>query len=79
MLFRSKAGEGALGIDIYLRICVLAVLLLLGTATPFHEIKRTYTNTVSYYVLEAISEEKLYQSSNVCGSPDSFFWRYLAR
>ena len=63
----------------HLRICLLAVLLLLGTATPFHEIKRTYINTVSYYELETLSEEKLYQGPNVCGNPDSFFWKYLAR
>ncbi len=63
----------------HLQICLLAILLLLGAATPFHEIKRTYINTVSYYELETLSEEKLYQGSNVCGNPDSFFWKYLAR
>ena len=62
-----------------LRICLLAILLLLGAATPFHEIKRTYINTLSYYELQTISEEELYQGSNVCGNPDSFFWKYLAR
>ena len=62
-----------------LRICILALLLLLGTATPFHEVKRTYANTFSYYELQTISEEELYQGPNVCGNPESFFWKYLAR
>ena len=62
-----------------MRICILALLLLLGTATPFHEVKRTYTNTFSYYEIQTVSEEKLYQGQNVCGNPDSFFWKYLAR
>ena len=77
--FVLNADTGAKVMDIYLRICLLAVLLLLGAATTFHEIKRTYTNTVSYYEPETISEEELYEGPNVCGNPDSFFWKYLAR
>ena len=58
---------------------ILVIRLLLGAATPFHEVKPTYTNTFSYYELQTISEEELYQGPNVCGNPDSFFWKYLAR
>ena len=61
------------------RIYILAILLLLGAATPYHEVMRTYTNTFSYYELQTISEEELYQGPNVCGTPDSFLGKYLAR
>ncbi len=60
-------------------IGILTGLLVIGSVTPIHEIKRTYFNTFSYYEPITISEEEMFSFPNVCGDRNSFFWKYLAR
>lgn len=62
-----------------LLISILTGILITGSVTPIHELKRTYLNTFYYYEPITISEEEMYSFPNVRGDKDSFFWQYLAR
>ena len=61
-----------------LRVVLLIILLLLGSITPLHEIRRTYVESRNYYERDYDSEYDIYNSGNFAGSTDSFFWKYIA-
>lgn len=61
-----------------LRVVLLIILLLLGSITPLHEIRRTYVESRNYYERAYDSEYDIYNSGNFAGSTDSFFWKYIA-
>lgn len=71
---------GALGKKrMNIRIIMLLVCLLIGSATPIHEIKRTLINSRTEFTLESCEEETVFGIANFGGSRDTFFWKYIAR
>lgn len=62
-----------------MRTYLLILLLVIGAITPFHEIKRTYVNTRSYYENASVDPIVIYTGGNFSGSTDSFFWNYIAK
>lgn len=71
---------GALGEKrMNIRIILLLVCLLIGSATPIHEIKRTLINSRTEFSIESFEEEDVFGAANFGGSRDTFFWKYLAK
>jgi len=60
-----------------IRVGILIIVVLIGAITPIHEIKRSYVNTMNPY--ENAVESSLYMGNNFTGSPDSFFFKYIAK
>ena len=57
----------------------LIVLLIIGSVTPIHEIKRTYANSRNYHVTTFIDPEDLFRSANFGSEPGGLFWEYIAK
>ena len=64
----------------------LIVILLIGSVTPWHEIIRTTSNTMTAYrnhqpvYSPSQTEDQIFGSYNFSGTiEDSFFFRYLAK
>lgn len=62
-----------------IRAYLLIALLLVGAITPFHEMKRSYMNTRSYYENLSVDYNMVYMGRNFSGSTDSFFWKHIAK
>lgn len=64
----------------------LSIILCIGAVTPFHEIVRTFKNTVNslnseeQVYLPSIDNHTILNSPNFSGAiDDSFFFKYIAR
>ena len=62
-----------------LRTWALIALLIIGSITPLHEIKRTLVNTKEEYVLESVGDEVILTGDNFSGSTDGIFWKLIAK
>ena len=58
---------------------VLIGLLLVGSVTPLHEMKRTLVNTKEEYVLESVGDEVILTGDNFSGSVEGVFWDVIAK
>lgn len=58
---------------------VLIGLLVIGSVTPLHEMKRTLVNTKEEYVLESVGNEVILTGDNFSGSTEGFFWEVIAK
>lgn len=71
---------GALGEKrMNIRIILLLVCLLIGSATPIHEIRRALINSRTEFSIESFEEEDVFGAANFGGSRDTIFWKYLAK
>ena len=61
------------------QLCLLLALLMIGTVTPLHEIKRSFVNTREPYENRIAGEEEVLMGNNFSGSTAGFFWRCLAK
>lgn len=62
-----------------IRIIMLLVSLLIGSATPIHEMRRALINSSEEYTIETIAKEGVYWAANTGGSLDTLFWKYIAK
>ena len=63
--------------EVYARI--LIILLLIGSVTSFHEIKRTIINSSNYYTIQSVEESEIMTSDNFSGDTNGMFWKFLAK
>ncbi|MGN0367698.1 MAG: hypothetical protein ACI4EK_02865 [Wujia sp.] len=54
-------------------------IMLIGSITSVHEIKRSYEKTRTDYEITRVKEAEIIGEYNFSGSIDSFFWKYVAK
>ena len=63
---------------------ILILVLLIGTITPVHELRRSLAFTQESYAINTVDDELLYgqvsnEHGNFSGTLESLFWRYFAK
>ena len=58
---------------------ILIIVLLLGSITPLHEIKRTLVYSKDAYILEFVQDTDVMTSINFSGPIDTLFWKHIAK
>lgn len=58
---------------------ILVTLLIIGSVTPIHEIKRTLVNSKEEYEIIRVEESDILSGINFSSDVDGIFWRVIAK